>query len=240
LARTLRTAAWWAALWWAPIGALALLGLGDTLYVAQGVSHGAVAALSFGGAYAALAWASQGALAHGWVTSGHVVDSMGLAESTPGPLILVLPLLAFIGAHHAPAGLPPLLGGVLAATLSLWMIFVPSFMWIFAGAPWIEALARCARIASATRLVGAVAVGLVAALALGVAMHTWFGATTRWDVGDHVRVEAPTWPTVRAPLIALSLAALVALQRKVSVGVVLLAGAGLTLALGALAPARLS
>ncbi len=221
LRHTVRVAAGWAVLWWAPVLVLVVVGAGGSIFATQATHHGLVAGLSFGGAYAALAWASQAAMTRGWITQGQVVDGLGLAETTPGPLVLVLPFLAFVGAAQHPAGLAPILAGTLAALLSLWMIFVPSFLWIFAGAPWIEALGNARRLTAATRVVAAVAVGLIAALSLGFAIHVWFARTDAWVLAGAVDLELPTLSTVRPLIVGLSIGAAIALYRKVPLWLVL-------------------
>ena len=128
------------------------------------------ALLTFGGAYAVLPYVAQQAVeTHAWLTAGQMIDGLGLAETTPGPLILVLQFVGFLGAWHEPGGMPPLLAATLGAAITLWSTFVPGFLFIFVGAPWVER-SRCnARLAGALHLVTAAVVGVIANLAL------WFG-----------------------------------------------------------------
>jgi chromate transporter len=161
------------ALWLAPIGLAWLLTPGSTL-AWMGLAFGGLAAISFGGAYAALAYLGQAASAFGWLTTTQMLDGLGLAETTPGPLILVFVFVGFVGAYQtaAPewAWVIAVLGGVMAA----WTTFAPSFLWIFAGGPLFERWGRRPRPARALALISAAAVGVIGQLALWFALHLLF------------------------------------------------------------------
>jgi chromate transporter len=127
--------------WWAPVAIVAAALGGGHVLTAVGVFFSKLAVVTFGGAYAVLAYMAQAAVeTHGWVTPEQMVDGLGLAETTPGPLILVTQFVGFLAAYGNPAPFSPLAAGITAAALTTWVTFVPSTLWIFAGAPYIERL----------------------------------------------------------------------------------------------------
>jgi chromate transporter len=134
-------AATWLAVWWAPVFlAGALLERGHAVFT-QGVFFSKAAMLTFGGAYAVLPYVAQQAVEQfHWLTAPQMLDGLGLAETTPGPLLIVLQFVGFLGGWNHPGNLPPLLAATLGAFLSSWSTFAPSFLWIFLGAPYIEGL----------------------------------------------------------------------------------------------------
>ena len=146
--RTFQVLATWLALWIAPFVVIgAMLGFG-TVYTAIGLFFSKMAVVTFGGAYAVLAYVAQQAVeTYHWLKPGEMLDGLALAETTPGPLVLVLSFVGFMAAFRAPLGLDPLVSGLLGATLATWVTFVPCFLWIFLGAPYVETLrnnrARC-------------------------------------------------------------------------------------------------
>ena len=190
LAGTLRTVATWLLLWWLPIGALALLtGPGDpaAVLVDVGAFFSKLAVLSFGGAYAVLAWMAQEAVeGFGWLTAGEMMDGLGLAETTPGPLILVTEFVGFLAAFREGG---PLLG-IAGAAVTLWVTFVPCFLWIFAGAPWLDAISARPRLRGALAGITAAVVGVIANLSLWFALHVLFGAVDERHAGP-VRLWVP-------------------------------------------------
>jgi chromate transporter len=177
------------ALWLAPIGLAWLLAPGSAL-AWMGLAFGGLAAISFGGAYAALAYLGQAASAFGWLTATQMLDGLGLAETTPGPLILVFVFVGFVGAFQtaAPDGawLLAVLGGLMAA----WTTFAPSFLWIFAGGPLFERWGRRPRPARALALISAAAVGVIGQLALWFALHLVFRSGHTLEAGP-LRVLLP-------------------------------------------------
>jgi chromate transporter len=164
---TLRIALTLAALWVIPIAALwSWLG-SKALPVQVAVFFSKVAVLSFGGAYAALSYVALHAAGDwGWVTSGQLLDGVGLAETTPGPLLIALQFVAFVACYKAPGILPPLLAATLGSLAALWSLFLPSFLWIFALAPHMERLGRNSHMAGALSAIGAVVTAVIAFLAL--------------------------------------------------------------------------
>jgi chromate transporter len=169
--RTLRVAAVCLTLWWLPVLAAGfLLGWNDTVF-RQGVFFSKAAMVTFGGAYAVLPYVSQQAVGHyGWLTAGQMMDGLGLAETTPGPLIMVLQFVGFLGAWHQPGSLPLLVSATLGAAITTWTTFLPSFLWIFLGAPHIEQLRGNKTLSSALAAITATVVGVMVSLAF------WFGA----------------------------------------------------------------
>ena len=179
-----RTLAIGLALWLGPLAALWLtLGAAD-LFTQMAAFFAKLAVVTFGGAYAVLAYVAQAAVEDfGWLSPGEMADGLGLAETTPGPLILVLQFVGFLAAFRAPGALDPYLAGALGATLVVWMTFAPSFLWIFLGAPHIENLQRRPRLAGALAAVTAAVVGVIANLALWFALHVLFAAHLWWGAG---------------------------------------------------------
>lgn len=188
-----RTAFACLALWMAPI-ALAWLVAPGSVLAWMGLSFGGLAAISFGGAYAALAYIGQAASGFGWLTANQMLDGLGLAETTPGPLVLVFVFVGFVGAFQtAPVewawGLA-VLGGLMAA----WTIFAPSFLWIFAGGPLFERWGREPQPARALALISAASVGVIGQLALWFAIHLFFRSGQTMEVAGVVKVMLPIWP----------------------------------------------
>jgi chromate transporter len=178
-----RAAAGGLAAWWLPVLLAALL-LGSGHAVVQlALFFSKLAVLSFGGAYALLAWLADEAVGRGWVTTREMIAGLGLAETTPGPTILVTQFVGFIGGWKEPGPLSPMLSAVLAATITTWVTFAPSFLWIFAGAPWLDDLLRAPRLAGALQGITAAVVGAIAWLALWFALNTIFRSAGFLDLG---------------------------------------------------------
>ena len=167
-----RTLALWLPLWLGPAAA-ALLIAGPGFWRDLTLFFSSVGLVTFGGAYAVLAYAAQAADAFGWLSAREVADGLGLAETTPGPLILVLQHIGFVAAARE-GGMDPLTGGVAGAVFASWIIFAPSFLWIFLGAPWMEAIGDRPRLQGALAAIGAATVGVIANLALWFAIHLLF------------------------------------------------------------------
>ncbi len=172
------------ALWWAPVALAAwLLGAGHAL-VAIGLFFSKLAVVTFGGAYAVLAYMAQQAVEqHGWLTAPEMVDGLGLAETTPGPLILVTQFVGFIAGFREAAPFTPLAGGLLGAAMTTWVTFVPPLLWIFAGAPFIEELRGNRRLAGALAAITAAVVGVILNLSVWFALHVLFGHVTEQHLG---------------------------------------------------------
>jgi chromate transporter len=157
-------------LWWTPIFLLgAWLGWNHALF-REGIFFSKAAMVTFGGAYAVLPYVSQQAVEHyGWLQAGQMLDGLGLAETTPGPLIMVLQFVGFLGGWNHPGALPPFLTATLGAAITTWATFLPCFLWIFLGAPHIEQLRDKECLNTALSAVTASVVGVILNLAV------WFG-----------------------------------------------------------------
>ena len=162
-------------LWWLPVWGLgAWLGSGHTV-VREGIFFSKAAMVTFGGAYAVLPYVGQQAVeGFGWLSASQMMDGLGLAETTPGPLVMVLQFVGFVGAYQNPGDLPPLLAATLGAAITTWVTFVPCFLWIFLGAPHIEQLRNNLKLTAALSAVTAAVVGVILNLA------AWFGEHALW------------------------------------------------------------
>jgi chromate transporter len=180
--RAIKLTAVWLVLWLAPIIAIGLSrGWGSTLFK-EGIFFSKAAVVTFGGAYAVLPYVAQQALFHyGWLKPGQMMDGLGLAETTPGPLIMVLQFVGFVGAWQHPEGLSPLLAGTLGALITTWATFVPSFFFIFLGAPHIEQLRGNVKLSSALSAITAAVVGVVLNLAVWFAINALSPGRTGLD-----------------------------------------------------------
>jgi len=175
----LRRAIWISAvcltLWLAPTIALGILRGWDSTLFQEGLFFSKAAVVTFGGAYAVLPYVAQQALFHyGWLKPGQMMDGLGLAETTPGPLIMVLQFVGFMGAWQHPEGLSPLVAATLGALLTTWATFTPCFLWIFVGGPHIEQLRGNKKLTSALSAVTAAIVGVILNLAVWFALHVFF------------------------------------------------------------------
>ena len=199
--------------WWAPVGLVALtLGV-DHVLVEEGVFFSKAAVVTFGGAYAVLAYIAQQAVeVHAWLRPGEMLDGLGLAETTPGPLILVTEFVGFVGAHRHPSGMPPLLAGTLGAAMTVWVTFVPSFLWIFVGAPYVESLRGNRLLRGALAAVTGAVVGVILNLSAWFALHVLF-ADVREEHVAGMRVLVPEWNTLDVVSLALATGAFVAMLR---------------------------
>jgi len=183
LGRALRVCLIWGSFWWAPIIVLGFWRGWDHTLFREGLFFSKAAMVTFGGAYAVLPYVAQQALFHyGWLKPGQMMDGLGLAETTPGPLIMVLQFVGFVGAWQHPEGLPPLLAGTVGALITTWVTFTPCFLWIFLGGPYIEQLRGNVKLATALSAITAAVVGVVVNLAVWFALNTLFPghATIDW------------------------------------------------------------
>lgn len=224
--------------WFAPVALAAALVGRSSIFVDQGVFFSGAALVTFGGAYAVLAYVAQQAVeVYGWLAPGEMVRGLALAETTPGPLIVVVQFVAFVGAYRAPGDLDPWVAAVLAAGLTTWVTFVPCFLFILLGAPYVERLRGNRDLAAALAGITAAVVGVIANLALFFALHTLFGET-RHLVAGPVDAEYPVLSSVDwAALAITALGAALIFWRGWSVlrtlGACALAGVVLGLALAA-------
>ena len=200
-------------LWLTPVAVL-LLTLGpDNVFSQIAVFFSQMAVVTFGGAYAVLAYVAQEAVQHyGWLQPGEMLDGLGMAETTPGPLIMVVQFVGFMGAYRDPGGLNPMLAATLAAILTTWVTFIPCFLWIFLGAPFIEQLRGNRALTGALSAITAAVVGVIANLALWFALHTLFREVVAWQ-GFGLTMDVPAWSSISLPAAALAVAAVLAIFR---------------------------
>jgi len=220
-------------LWLAPVLAIvAFLGAGN-LYAQLSWLMSKAAVLTFGGAYAILGYVAEEAVGHyGWLSSEQMATGLGLAETTPGPLVLVLQFVGFVAAHGSGTGLPALAAGVLGACLAAWVIFVPAFMFVFLAAPIAERLRANRSVAGALAAVSAAVCGVILDLALWFTSHVLFVTTQMWSWGP-AQVFVPALDSVRWEMVLIAAIAAAAILgiRRVPTLAVLAASAGLGLLL---------
>ena len=235
VARAVRVLAVGLSLWSAPLLAVALLAGTGSVFVEQGLFFSGTALVTFGGAYAVLAFVAQRAVeVYGWLAPGEMVRGLALAETTPGPLIMVVQFVAFLGAYRDPGTLDPWLAATIGALLTTWVTFVPCFLFIFLGAPYVERLRGNQRLSAALTGITAAVVGVIANLALFFALHTLFAETTQATWGP-LDLELPDLATLRPTSLAIAIAAGVMVFRlRWSVLRTLAASAALGLAAGLL------
>ena len=172
----------WLTLWLTPTVIVGAVRGWDSTLFKEGLFFSKAAVITFGGAYAVLPYVTQEALFHyGWLKPGQMMDGLGLAETTPGPLIMVLQFVGFMGAWQHPAGLSPLVAARSGALITTWATFTPCFLWIFLGGPYIEQLRGNAKLTSALSAITAAIVGVVLNLAVWFALHVFFPATGTMD-----------------------------------------------------------
>ncbi|MGQ0799972.1 MAG: chromate efflux transporter [Pseudomarimonas sp.] len=220
--RSLRTTLVCLLLWFAPLVAvIAWLG-SDHVIAGEGVFFSQAAVVTFGGAYAVLAYVGQRAVEDlGWLQPAEMIDGLALAETTPGPLILVLQFVGFVAAFRHPGTLDPWMAALLGAALTTWVTFVPSFLFIFVGAPYVEALRRRRQVHAALSAITAAVVGVVLNLAVWFALHTVFGELIRVSSGP-LQLDVPVWRSVEPGAAVLAIAAMIAMLRfKLGLGWVL-------------------
>jgi chromate transporter len=211
--RALRVSAVWLSLWVVPVIAV-LIALGPhQTFTEIGVFFSKMAVVTFGGAYAVLAYMAQQAVeVYGWLTPGEMLDGLGMAETTPGPLIMVVQFVGFLAAYRQSGALPPMLAGTLGGLLATWCTFVPCFLWIGLGAPFIEQLRENRPLSGALAGITAAVVGVILNLATWFALHTWFRDTIPVH-GYGFAFDMPVLTSLRPWALTLSLAAMVAIFR---------------------------
>ncbi len=213
LGRSLAVLAVGLALWFLPLLALlAVFGRGHVL-VEEAIFFSKAAVTTFGGAYAVLAYVGQQAVeTYGWLRPGEMLDGLGMAETTPGPLIMVLQFVGFLGAYRLATGLDPLLAGILGSVVTTWVTFVPCFLWIFLGAPYVEYLRGKRWLSTALTGITAAVVGVIFNLAVWFSVHTLFGTVGELDWRG-LRLLVPAWSTLDPGALAIAALAFLALFR---------------------------
>jgi chromate transporter len=231
-AASLRAVAVWGAIWAAPMLAILLLLGPDHVLWDIGAFFSKLAVVTFGGAYAVLAYMAQEAVSgFGWLRPGEMADGLGLAETTPGPLILVTQFTGFLAAFRAPDPFGPVLAGVLGAGLTTWVTFAPCFLWIFAFAPWMDRLQRAPALRGGLAGVTGAVVGVIANLALWFALHVLFARVGIIEAGP-LRLQVPEWASFdwRAGVISVvALVLIFALKRGILTTLAVCAAMGLVL-----------
>lgn len=195
LARALKILTVGLTLWAVPMAAAVVFGR-HHVFVEQGLFFSGTAVVTFGGAYAVLSFVAQRAVnVYHWLLPGEMVNGLALAETTPGPLIMVVQFVGFLGAFRNPGDLNPWTAGIIGATLVVWVTFVPCFLFVFLGAPHIEGLRHNTKLSAALTGITAAVVGVIANLSIFFSIHTLFTATTphRWGP---IHLTGPVWSTI--------------------------------------------
>jgi chromate transporter len=213
-ARAIRVATVCLSVWLLPLAVLAaVLGAGS-VYVTEGLFFSKAAMVTFGGAYAVLSYIAQQAVqTYGWLQPGEMLDGLGMAETTPGPLIQVVQFVGFMAAFRNPGPLEPMLAGVLGSVVVTWVTFAPCFLWIFLGAPYIEYLRGNKSLSAALSGITAAVVGVVLNLAVWFALQVAFETVRERTFFGVLQLSVPDWQTVDVASVAISAAAFLAIFR---------------------------
>jgi chromate transporter len=209
------------------VAVLLLLGPDHVLWKI-GVFFSQLAVVTFGGAYAVLAYMAQQAVQHyGWLSANEMADGLGLAETTPGPLIMVTQFVGYLAAYRAPAPFTPIVAGLLGAGLTTWVTFAPCFLWIFTFAPWIERLEHARRLKGGLATLTAAVVGVIGNLTVWFALHVIFARVETVKAGP-AQLLVPVWQSFdwRAALLAAFAAVLILRLKWNVIRVLALAAAG--------------
>jgi chromate transporter len=211
--RAFAVAIGWTILWFGPIAIIFVFLGSQNVYFQEFTFFSKAAVVTFGGAYAVLAYVAQQAVEnHGWLTASEMLEGLGLAETTPGPLILVLPFVGFLAAFRNPGELPPMIAGTFGAMLTTWATFVPCFLWVLVGGPYVESLRGNKSLNAAMTSITAAIVGVVLNLAVWFALHTIFGSVGEAHFyGVHLHI--PVWATVNVPSMFIAGVAMLAIFR---------------------------
>jgi chromate transporter len=229
LRRTLLTVALWCALWLVPVALLVALLGHHHVFSQVALFFSKLAVVTFGGAYAVLAYMAQQAVeTHGWLSASEMIDGLGLAETTPGPLILVTEFVGYLAGHRLAGGV---MGGIGAAAITLWVTFTPCFLMIFAAAPYIERLRAMPRLAGALAAITAAVVGVILNLTVWFGIHVLFRQVHEVATGP-IRTTLPDLASIDlAALALLALASLLLFRVKLGIGWTLLISACLGVAI---------
>jgi chromate transporter len=199
--------------WAVPVGAVVAFTGMDSIFTDQALFFSGAALVTFGGAYAVLAYVAQQAVqVYGWLAPGEMVRGLALAETTPGPLIMVVQFVAFVGAYRDPGLLNPWTAAVLAALLTTWVTFVPCFVFVFVGAPYVERLRGNHALSSALSGITAAVVGVIANLAVFFAVHTLFAEVSTETWGP-IQVQVPELASLKPVSLGIAVIAAVLLFR---------------------------
>ncbi|RIK73088.1 MAG: chromate transporter [Planctomycetota bacterium] len=211
--RTVRVLAAWLLVWWGPVAAVVWYAGRESVYSREAIFFSKTAMVTFGGAYSVLAYVAEAAVdQYRWLEPREMLDGLGMAETTPGPLIQVVQFVGFLGAYRNPGELAPLAAGVAGSVITTWVTYVPCFLWIFLGAPYIEYLRGKQSLNAALSAITAAVVGVILNLSIWFALHTLFGEVNERFAGP-VRLLTPDWRTLDAAALAITAAAFAALFR---------------------------
>ena len=211
--RSIEVLAIWCTLWAIPLIVVALVRDTHRVYLDVGTFFSKAAVVTFGGAYSVLAYMAQQAVdVYGWLKPAEMVDGLAMAETTPGPLIMVVQFVGFMAAFRNPGGMHPMVAGTLGGLLATWVTFVPCFLWIFLGAPYIEALRGNKALNASLSAITAAVVGVVLNLAVWFFLHTVFGKVTLLNFGP-LTLQLPELATLNWAALLLACAAMVATFR---------------------------
>jgi chromate transporter len=220
IARTLKVLCIWLFIWWGPIALLFRFAGPESVFTQQSLFFSKAAMVTFGGAYSVLAYVADECVeTYHWVQPGEMLDGLGMAETTPGPLIQVVQFVGFMGAYRNPEELTPLAAGIAGSLVTTWVTYVPCFMWIFLGAPYIELLRGKPALNAALSAVTAAVVGVILNLSIWFAVHVLFGTVDEHRVeliGENVlgfRLLVPDWSTLDAMSVVIACGAILALFR---------------------------
>jgi chromate transporter len=218
-------------LWLGPVLTLLLTLGGDDVFSRIAVFFSKMAVVTFGGAYAVLAYVAQQAVeTYGWLEPGEMLDGLGLAETTPGPLIMVVQFVGFMAAFRDPGTLPPMVAGTLGGALTTWVTFVPCFLWIFLGAPFLETLRGNRALGGALAAITAAVVGVILNLATWFALHVLFAQVNESRLLG-ITLDVPEPSSLRVASLVLTAGAVLAVFRfKAGMIATLIACAGLGVA----------
>lgn len=212
--RSIITLITWLSLWFAPVAVIIWSTGRDSVYANIALFFSKMAVVTFGGAYAVLTYVAQQAVEnYHWLSPADMISGLALAETTPGPLILVLQYVGFMAAYATPGGLHPVIAGVAGATLAVWVTFTPCFLWIFLGAPYMEAVRANSGLSAALSGVTAAVVGVILNLSVWFGLHTIFGKVTDWHGPLGLQLPVPDVSTIDFWAAGLSLLAVAAMTR---------------------------
>lgn len=200
-------------LWFGPVAGFAAYLGSESVFVKEGLFFSKMAVVTFGGAYAVLAYVAQQAVeTYSWLAPGEMLDGLGMAETTPGPLIMVVQFVGFMGAFRNPDTFDPMTAGIIGSLLTSWVTFVPCFLWIFLGAPYIEALRGKKILTAMLSAITAAVVGVILNLSVWFGLHVMFGSVAEHRVFG-LRLLVPDWGSVNAASLLLTVLALTMILR---------------------------
>jgi chromate transporter len=211
--RSLTVLAIWLLIWCTPVLGL-LLGVGpDHIFTQEALFFSQVSVVTFGGAYSVLAYVAQECVnTYDWLEPTEMLDGLGMAETTPGPLIQVVQFVGFMGAYRNPGSLSPMTAGIIGSLVTTWVTYAPCFLWIFLGAPYIEYLRERKSLNAALSTITAAVVGVILNLSVWFALHTLFGVVNEQYILG-ARLLLPDWATLDVGAIVITVAALIAIFR---------------------------